>query len=85
MIELEITAQGGIQMLHSDLVDLRDFGRIEVTRASHVEFSDDFQQWGVWSAKTGELLGLFVSREAALEWEKSFYSPSGKGWAELSK
>lgn len=84
MIALEITSEGSIQMLHSDDVDLREFGPIEVTRASHVEFSNEHGEWLVTSAKTGLILNAFDTRKEALEWESKYYSPSGKGWAELT-
>ena len=85
-IELQITAQGGVQMLHSDAVDLRELGEIKVTRASHVEFCPLYQCWKVISAKTGKLLASgFKSRVEALGWEKTFYSPSGPGWKEITK
>lgn len=70
-------------MLHSDEIDLREFGQIEVTRASHVEFDNVRGQWTVTSAKTGQLLNAFDTRKAALEWESNYYSPSGAGWREL--
>ena len=85
MISLELTADGGIRMLHSDEVDLRPFGEIQVTRASHVEFNNHTGQWFVTSAKTGQLLNAFDTRAAALAWESEYYSPSGDGWAELTE
>ena len=85
MISLQITAQGGIAMLHDDAVDLSEFGEIEVSRASHVEFSNALQTWVVVSAATLAVLrDDFKTRAEALAWEKEFYSPSGLGWAELT-
>lgn len=85
MIALEITARGGIRMLHDDTVDLGEFGDVEVTRASHVEYDNKMRWWNVISAKTGVLLNAgFKTRADALAWEKAYYSPSGKGWAELT-
>jgi hypothetical protein len=56
-ISLEITKSGGIQMLHSDEVDLSQFGEVEMKRASHVEWSAGEpgipRGWYVRSAKTG--------------------------------
>ncbi len=84
MIELQIDAKGGIAMLHDDTVDLSQFGALEVTRASHVEFDWLHQEWYVESAATGEKMFWAKTRAEALAWEKSFYSPSGKGWTELT-
>ncbi len=100
MISLQITAEGGIQMLHDDLVDLRELGEIEVTRASHVEYADGKSYvpgaggiswnvkpgWYVQSAKTLKVLADgFQTRAQALAWEKDYYSPTGMGWAELTQ
>lgn len=83
-IMLQITALGGIAMLQDDEVNLSEFGRVEVTRASNVEFDNATQRWYVQSAKTGEMLRAdFVTRAEALAWEKEFYSPTGSGWGEL--
>jgi hypothetical protein len=85
-IELQITAHGGIQMLQNDEVDLRELGEIEVSRASHIEFSNSLQRWIVVSAKTMKVLkDDFQTRAEALAWEKAYYSPSGAGWKELTE
>ena len=84
MIALQITPQGGVRMLQDDAVDLRQFGPIKVKRASHVEFDNYVQMWRVKSAKTLRLLKYCPTRAEALAWEKAYYSPSGKGWTELT-
>jgi hypothetical protein len=84
-IKLEITSVGGIQMLHDDDVNLAEFGKIEVTRASNVEFNNDKGAWYVQSAKTLIVLkDDFATRQEALAWEKVHYSPGGLGWNELT-
>jgi hypothetical protein len=84
-IKLEITAVGGIQMLHDDAVDLSEFGKVQVTRASNVEFNNAVGCWYVESAKTGYILrDDFKTRQEALAWEKEYYCPGGIGWAELT-
>lgn len=94
-IQIQITAAGGVQMLHSDAVDLSALGEIKVCRASHVEYSDGAfpervagrrRGWYVQSAKT--LITLadgFETRAEALAWEKQHYSPTGDGWTELTE
>ncbi len=83
-MKLQITKAGGVQMLHDDLVHLEEFGQVQVTRASHVEFNNDTQKWYVQSAKTLKMLkDDFDTREQALAWEKQYYSPDGEGWREL--
>lgn len=94
MIQIEIDANGGVAMLHDDAVNLAELGDLTVTRASHVEYdagADRHDQhlgiergWYVQSAKTGVVLKSgFSTRAEALAWEKTHYSPSGLGWAEL--
>lgn len=84
MIAIQITAKGGIRMLQDDAVDLRKLGKITVARASHVEFCNRTQMWYVQSAKTKKYLYRAKTRAKALAWEKKYYSPSGRGWAELT-
>ena len=84
-IRLEITADACVRMLHDDAIDLSQFGKVKVKRASHVEFSNRTGKWYVQSAKTKRMLRAdFATREAALAWEKMYYSPKGKGWKELT-
>lgn len=86
-IRLQITAAGGVQMLHDDRVDLTalGLGPVQITRASHVEWCSS-RRWIVLSAKTGKLLAHgFVTRAQALEWESDHYSPTGAGWRELTE
>lgn len=86
MLQLQITREGGVQMLQDDKVDLRELGSVEMIRASHVEFDNAKQGWFVQSAKTMTVLAEgFASRAEALTWEKIYYSPSGAGWAELTE
>ena len=83
-IKLEVTAQGGIRMLHDDAVDLTEFGKVEVTRASNVEFNNVVGHWYIQSVKTGYILrDDFKTRKEALDWEKVYYSPGQPGWREL--
>lgn len=83
-IKLQITSAGGIAMLHDDAIDLREFGKPEISRASHVE-PDSSGLWYVQSAKTGEIIKSgFDTRAEALAFEKEYYSPGGQGWAELN-
>lgn len=84
-VSLQITASGGVRMLHDDSVNLAELGTIEMSRASHVEFDNEKQAWYVQSALTLKILkDDFPDRASALAWEKSYYSPSGEGWAELT-
>lgn len=85
MLKMQLTRSGGVQMLQDDAVDLTEFGSVEVTRASHVEFCNQDQAWYIESAKTSKRLASgFKTRGEAIAWEKAYYSPSGAGWKELT-
>ena len=82
-MKILLTKSGGVQMLHDDNAKLESLGKVDVKRASHVEYDNHKQLWYVQSAKTLKILCYAKSREEALSWEKEYYSPSGDGWAEL--
>jgi len=83
-MKILITKDGGIQMLHDDIAGIEDFGQVEVSRASHVEYDNDKQQWYVQSAASLKILKWCQTRKEALDWERDFYSPGGEGWSELT-
>lgn len=84
-VNLQITSEGGVRMLHDDAVDLGELGKVEMSRASHVEFCNEKQAWFVQSALTLKILkDDFKTRAEALTWEKNYYSPDGEGWHELT-
>jgi hypothetical protein len=98
-MKIEIDKDGTIRYLHDDTLDLSELGKRKVRRASHVEFNNNTGKWYVQSAKPCGLMGHikylfgipagkmlredFTTREAALAWEKEYYSPDGEGWEEL--
>ena len=47
MIRLRITPDGRITGLWNDDVDFPDIGRLNIRRASHIEFDNRLQQWTV--------------------------------------
>lgn len=81
---LEITPDGNIRCLYTDEVDLFQLGRLQVSRASHIEFDNDLRRWTVTSTKTSKRLHLARTREEALDWECQYYSPGREGWDELT-
>ena len=82
-MQILVTKSGGVEMLHDDTAELESLGTVTTTRASHVEFCNERQQWYVQSAKTKKMLKYFDTRQQALAWERDYYSPSGQGWQEL--
>ncbi len=82
---LEVTTDGNIRCLYSDEIDLSQLGRLNISRASQIEFDNYLRKWTVTSSKTSKRLHSARSREEALEWEAQYYSPMGGGWSELCK
>jgi hypothetical protein len=73
---LHFTPDGSAAGLYTEAIDLNSIGRLEITRASSVEFNDDTQQWEVF-----DYLGVrqfsHRSRQACLDWERqSFNQPN---------
>jgi hypothetical protein len=72
-LKIMIAPGGIVRCLHTDIIDLRKLGRLEVERASNVEFNDKTQAWEV-SLPDGKLLqGGFARRDQALAWEREYF------------
>ena len=54
--------------LYSELIDLAAIGRLEVQRASSIEFNDKLQRWEV-CRPTGQFLFSHRSRAICVAWE----------------
>jgi hypothetical protein len=55
--------------LWTEALPLHELGRLEITRASHIEFNNNTQQWEVIDRK-GRVRFFFKSRSACLEWDE---------------
>lgn len=71
MAKLFIRPDGTIEGLHTDIVPLQELGRLNVTRATNVEFDIDRQEWAV-TLPDGTEVFSHTSREKALDWERKF-------------
>ena len=96
MIRLRVTPDGRIRGLWTDVVDFPGLGKTDVRRASHVEFDRRKQQWYVreaipcgwlrrWVQRVferpmGRVIHFAPTRSAALEWERRYFEPGGRGW-----
>jgi hypothetical protein len=65
---LTIIPNGNISGLYTELIDLSSLGRLEIRRASTIEFNNQTQHWEV-KDRRGTLLFFARSRNACLEWE----------------
>jgi len=67
-----VLADGNVECLYTEEIDLPSVGTLKISRASKVEFDDYSQGWMVTILKTGETLGPYRSRKAALAEEVAF-------------
>jgi hypothetical protein len=71
MAKVFIRPDGTIEGLHTDVVPLQSLGRLNVTRATNVEFDSERQEWVVTLPDGAEVYSN-SSREAALKWEREY-------------
>ncbi len=65
---LTFTPTGTGSCLYTELIDLHALGRLEINRASTIEFNNTSQFWEV-KDRRGTLLFFARSRTACLQWE----------------
>lgn len=65
---LTIDHQGTVTGLYTELIELSQLGRLEITRATNIEFNPTLQQWEV-QANDGAILFTNPSRSCCLAWE----------------
>ncbi len=78
-MQLWITDTGMIRGLYDEALPLHEFGRLQITRASHIEPDEHGHWWADLSPVAGPRLGPFAKRSAALaaevEWLESRHLP----------
>lgn len=65
---------GTARCLWTEALPLHELGRLEITRASTIEFNNSTQQWEVRDQK-GKVRFFAKSRSACLEWEQQNLQP----------
>jgi hypothetical protein len=73
-MELVVDADGDVRCVYGEELDLREFGRLQITRASHVEPDRDGFWWADMGPSGGPVLGPFRSRTEALGAEREWLS-----------
>lgn len=68
-IELVVDAGGRVRCIYDEAVDLREFGKLQITRASYVEPDAEGYWWADMGPSGGPVLGPFTSRTEALRSE----------------
>jgi hypothetical protein len=66
-----IEPDGTVGTVYTDTIDLRTIGRIHAVRASVVEWDESAQAWTARILSTGERLGPFATRTAAVAAERA--------------
>jgi hypothetical protein len=71
-MELVVDAGGDVRCVYGEELDLRELGKLQITRASHVEPDRDGFWWADMAPVDGPVLGPFRSRTEALEAERGW-------------
>lgn len=70
---LKFDATGIGHCLFTEVIELSAIGKLEIARASTVEFNNESQLWQVKSPE-GLLLFSHPSRQACLGWEHQYFN-----------
>jgi hypothetical protein len=71
-MELVVDAGGGVRCVYGEELDLRKIGKLQITRASHVEPDRDGYWWADMGPVDGPVLGPYGSRTEALGAEREW-------------
>jgi hypothetical protein len=69
-MELVVDAGGDVRCIYGEELDLREIGKLQITRASHVEPDMDGFWWADMGPVDGPVLGPFKNRTEALGAER---------------
>jgi hypothetical protein len=69
-------AGGTARCLYSEMIDLRQLGRLHLRRATRIEFNERTQLWDVLPAKrASKALFSAATRRECLAWEQANVTP----------
>jgi hypothetical protein len=71
-MELVVDAAGDVRCVYGEEFDLRELGKLRITRASHVEPDQDGNWWADMGPVDGPALGPFRGRAEALHAERGW-------------
>jgi hypothetical protein len=71
-MELVVDAGGDVRCVYGEELALRELGKLQITRASHVESDRDGFWWADMGPVDGPVLGPFRSRTEALGAERAW-------------
>ena len=75
--ELVVDVGGDVRCIYDEALDLREIGKLQITRASHVEPDRDGFWWADMGPVAGPVLGPFKNRTEALGAERDWLVASG--------
>ena len=73
-INISFKPDGTAQCLWTEALPLHELGRLEISRATNIEFNNSTQEWEVKDQK-GKVRFFSRSRSACLEWEEQNLQP----------
>jgi hypothetical protein len=73
-INISFNPDGTAQGLWTDVLPLHEHGRLEIARASNIEFNNPTQHWEV-KDRRARVRFFAKSRSACLEWEQQNLQP----------
>ena len=71
-MELVVDAGGDVRCIYDEALDLYEIGKLQITRASHVEPDRDGFWWADMGPVAGPVLGPFRNRTEALGAERGW-------------
>ena len=71
-MELVVGVDGVARCIYDEALDLRELGKLQITRASHVEPDSEGFWWADMGPVDGPMLGPFRSRSEALGAERGW-------------
>ena len=71
-MELVVGTDGGGNCIYGEELDLREIGKLQITRASHVEPDSGGFWWADMGPVDGPVLGPYGSRSEALGAERAW-------------
>jgi hypothetical protein len=71
-MELVVDASGSVRCIYGEELELREIGKLQITRASHVEPDNEGCWWADMGPVDGPVLGPYGSRSEALGAERGW-------------
>jgi hypothetical protein len=75
-LELLVGVDGMARCIYDEALDLREIGKLQITRASHVEPDAESYWWADMGPSGGPVLGPYSSRSEALAAERGWLAAS---------